>query len=521
MKRAATLLLLASACTLHSAHVDARSCTSNRQCSGGEICFLGECRGRSASLAVVVAEVRPPVDAQLTMLQRGGINLLQGVTQDFALQPPHAVAGSVRQELPDGGSEAAAASQVIFVAANPPLPDRVPSNTTRSDANGGFTTRLAPGGWSIAVTPPGPLPPAYDFPPVADQSGLDLLLPSQDKLLQVIGTVVFKADGPVAGARIAAVNAGGDPLSAPAVTDAAGKFTLLLPPGTTSYLLQVGPSGDTPAQGGDLPTFDAIVPDNPTNPTVVLVDVTPTVVVSGTISSGSPLPGVRVSAVNDDSKPWKMLRSAVTDANGAYALTLRSGNWIVDAIPAADAASPGIEERRVSISAPSFTVDLVCPDKARAVGMVVRPDGRPVGAGYTVNATRLPDALVTSRTATSTQTDVYGLYRLTGDRGLYRLEILPPPSTGLPRKIVQVELTGTGQSVGLPDIALAQPVEVVGRVHGAPSGGVDTFISGATVDFFALDAKGTSSILLGTSVTDVNGQFKAVLPDVPASAIAP
>jgi hypothetical protein len=38
------------------------------------------------------------------------------------------------------------------------------------------------------------------------------------------------------------------------------------------------------------------------------------------------------------------------------------------------------------------------------------------------------------------------------------------------------------------------------------------------VDFLALDASGTRSILIGSGVTDALGRYQAVLPDVAAPA---
>jgi len=43
-------------------------------------------------------------------------------------------------------------------------------------------------------------------------------------------------------------------------------------------------------------------------------------------------------------------------------------------------------------------------------------------------------------------------------------------------------------------------------------------VAGATVDFFALDASGTRSVLIGSGLTNASGQYRAVLPDVPAPA---
>ena len=43
-------------------------------------------------------------------------------------------------------------------------------------------------------------------------------------------------------------------------------------------------------------------------------------------------------------------------------------------------------------------------------------------------------------------------------------------------------------------------------------------VAGATVDFFALDSSGSQSVLIGSGLTNASGQYRAVLPDVPAPA---
>jgi hypothetical protein len=149
----------------------------------------------------------------------------------------------------------------------------------------------------------------------------------------------------------------------------------------------------------------------------------------------------------------------------------------------------------------------------QATGVVTRADGQRVGSGLQVTATRFPDHLVTGRSASTTPTDGSGTFTIVGDPGQYRLEIVPPAATGLPRTIVAVELPATSPAT-LPTVQLPAPLAVVGTV----TYGAGQPVIGATVDFFALDASGSRTNLIGSGLTDSQGRYRAVLPDVPSPA---
>ncbi|HKB77420.1 MAG TPA: hypothetical protein VKC58_12545, partial [Myxococcales bacterium] len=143
-----------------------------------------------------------------------------------------------------------------------------------------------------------------------------------------------------------------------------------------------------------------------------------------------------------------------------------------------------------------------------------RPDGQLVGAGYQIAAMRFPNRLVAGRLARATATDASGAFTIVGDAGHYRLEVVPPPTAGLPRKILSADLS-VGAPTQLPALQLSAALTVVGTVSKA---GSQAPIAGATVDFFALDSSGVRSVLIGSGLTDASGKYRAVLPDVPAPA---
>ncbi|MFL5309194.1 MAG: hypothetical protein ACJ79H_01940, partial [Myxococcales bacterium] len=111
-----------------------------------------------------------------------------------------------------------------------------------------------------------------------------------------------------------------------------------------------------------------------------------------------------------------------------------------------------------------------------------------------------------------------GAFTIVADGGRYRLEVVPPAATGLPRNIVSVELSGGELPARLPALQLSAALTVVGTVSRAIS---HAPVAGATVDFFALDSTGARSVLIGSGLTNASGQYRAVLPDVPAPADQP
>jgi hypothetical protein len=66
----------------------------------------------------------------------------------------------------------------------------------------------------------------------------------------------------------------------------------------------------------------------------------------------------------------------------------------------------------------------------------------------------------------------------------------------------------------LPPLRVSPPHELFGTVFASLPGNQPVRMPGATVDFYAVDASGKRSVLIGTAIADSSGQYKAVLPDV-------
>lgn len=561
MRRAwatAAALLALGACSLRKARTDAAPpCAGNAQCDPNNVCFLGECRPAAASLSQVAVEVRPPNDSQLGVLQRAHVDLHASAVVDFQLLPLLDVNGVV-VEAGDGGSGLATAdggpnadggvvdpgqstpiagATLTFTDHAPAIPDRVRKVTTHSGSNGAFATRLPAATWDLVVQPvdTAGVPP-FSLAEAVRNTGASLGLRVPNLGLTRVTGLLSAGGVPLAGASVSAIDPAGEPLAMP-VNTVDGGFELVLPPGPPPFRLQVSPEL---ADGGvgpsdPLPNFLPFGPagaPNFTDAAPIVKDLgplPPAAALTGTViaaHSGLPIAGARVSAVSTDGSGWTISRTTTAAADGSYALQLRAGNYLVEAAPETAPNLPAVsQELDLTVAAAGARQVIQCLPKSRAYGLVLLPgSGKPVGEGYQVTATRLPDRVVSGRTAFTTATDSAGIFHLVGDAGRYRLEIVPPHGAALPRKSVQIELAdGGGAEVALPAIQLSPPLTVYGSVTGQAtgSGAAGGPVANATVDFFAVDASGKSTVFLGTGLTDASGHYSTVLPDVPAPGLLP
>ena len=522
MKRSiAFAIALICACSLRAPRNNAASCVSVEQCGSGNACFLGQCRGHSAALGLVSVEVQPGGSSPFTTLQVAGLNLQQSVVQNFTPTPFVTVNGSVQQQQDSGGTAAVRGATVTFTSHAPVIADRVPQASAQSDSSGAFNLRLPQDRFDVAVRPPAPDPPfqaPQTFSPGTGSTAIfSAVLPSESSLVKVQGALSAGGES-LAGASVTALDGAGDLISSPVLVTSGNNFALSLPPGTSSYFLQVGPpasfgSGNSPAPGVlSLPNYQLPGSSN------VVVPLPQVATLSGTVvdSSGTPLPDVQVLVRSTSAEQFTLARSVNTASNGTFSFVLRAGEYQVEAAPPASIGQPAVSPAQtVTISASANnSLLLVCPPQVTHKQRVVLQNGKFAGPGFQVTATRVSDPLLSTRTAVTGVTDSNGFFLIVSDPGTYRVEITPPAGVALARHIAQIEVPEDSLDETLsPFITLDAPLTVVGTVHGTPAGGKDTPLSGATVSFFALDAGG-ASVLLGSAVTDDNGNYTCILPDI-------
>ena len=501
-----------------SSATPATPCNTTAQCLAGSTCFLGACRGRAGAISSVLVEVRPPNDSRSSLLQTAGVDLGRSLLNDFALAETLAISGSVAQASDTSGAQPVpvAAAAIAFTARGVIIPERVPEVSVQTDTSGSFNTRLPDATWDLTVLPPQLPVDRRNLGLTSANLSLALLLPAVSRLQRVQGALTA-AGVPLIGARVVAVDPGGISLGAATTSDAAGDFTLALPPDTTAFKLRIGPPSDT-GVAGPIPSFDAtpsganvLAPGAPLHTDVGALPLPATLTGRVVDAAAQPVAGARVYALSLDGKGWVISRTATSGADGVFRLQVREGRYLLEAAPGSATADLGLSsptEVQVGIGRP--LVQLFCPPKVHFLGLVLRPDGLPVGAGTQISASRLPDRLVSGRVAQVLPTDSTGHYQLIGDAGgQYRLDITPPRDLGLPRRAVVIDV-GTADGPTLPDVGLPSAVEAVGTVTARSTA---TPVAGATVEFFALDAGGRHAISLGSAITDEKGRYKAVLPD--------
>ena len=514
MSRALLMAAAVAGCALREPRTTGNAgapCSTSRQC-GRDVCFLGECRPAAANLSQVLVSLQPPNGSGLASEQHQ-IDLRTTALYEFTLQPPYSGSGSVKQDDPVRGPAPVAGASLTFTDRAAIVADQAQRAEALTDAAGNFSITLPRGAWNVLVVPPPPLPPYRTVFDTANPN-LDIHLPAP---LQNVALGLTSLDGgPVPGASLTAIDsAAGVQVSATALAQPDGGFTLVLPPSPPAYLVQVGPApdGGTPGAPPLVPTYAPLSVPAAGQP--LRVPLPPQGTLSGVVvdQRGTPISGAAVYARGDATQPWTLSRSDTTRPDGTFSLAVLSGSYSIEAAPAP--ADPAAVSGVQSAAAPGPILTLACPPKVLRSMTVLTSRGDPAGPGYQVTATRAPDALLTTRSATTTQTDSNGMFHIAGDPGSYRIDIVPPASTGLPRAVIGVELLNDtpGVEQQLPGASLSAPLNVVGRVSGASPGGSTMNVTGVTLSFFAVDSQG-HSVFLGSAVSDTNGQYKAVLPDV-------
>jgi hypothetical protein len=519
VNRAVVLAAMLVACSLREPRVTTTTCARSSQCSNANVCFLGECRAPAANLSIVTVEVRPPSGSPFGV-RKLQMDLRLGVVNDFPLSVLYSVAGAVTQDGSgvDGGT-------VVFTDHTPLIPDRVEQVVATTDVSGVYRPRLPQGIWDVLVQPPGVLPPYRAGPlDTAASPSLDFALPATASLIAYDGGLSVSEDGgPIAGARVSAVDSRGLAISAASVSDADGGYSLLVPPANEPFWMQIGPNTDV--DGGvaqtaapePFPTY----PPLPYAPSLVLPLPPPaTLTVRVVDSAGAPVPSAVIYVRTSDTA-WTLARSAVT-GTGESSIPLREGNYLVQAAPPPDTTAPALSSAHAIKLPAAGPIELTCPPKVRRFAKILDPDGKPVGVNFQVIATRIADALVPTRTAYTTPTDANGVFHIVADAGSWRLEIVPPVDVRLPRTIVGVTFDGDDPGESSMDaIRISRALRLGGLVTGRLSpGAADSPVRNAMLSFFSLDPNGRS-IFLGGGRTDDAGHYDIVLPDIAQAGAGP
>ncbi|MBX5483873.1 MAG: hypothetical protein IRZ16_18785 [Myxococcaceae bacterium] len=520
-----------------------RTCDTDQDCAGNQVCFADGCGDPGQGLVVEVL----PNAANKQYIQDWAIEKLAPVTNINA-SAPSVLQGELQQEILKGGPVGYSGDVTISAQGESLL---IPGRTrsvifTVALDKGAFQVPVHSGVYQLALTPRDPVFPPMIFDDVTVSPGevkfVDSTLPAVSSMLQVTGFLVKTANPrtipQTAEYDIQAFDAETDrPISqrvpvSSGTTISDGSFVLwVLPPeGAEEMIVRAFPRSSRvlgPAKAfrvplsanvGDLELGDYGVPVNVTGRVVSRTD-------------GKPVAGAlvhiegRVTGGGDFDGP-----SAQTDDTGAFAVqSLPTGNEgsldiIVEPPPS---ASAGQFRMQVEVPLQGGSVgDLLAPERVQVTGSLVEPDGDPA-AGVNIFAEplqSLSDDLPPPRGPFQGVTDANGNFSLALDPGEYRFDFVAMEAD-LPRvsRFVRVtatpSYTGEGfQPVDLPTFALSRGRTITGTIFAIPRplGTMDMLEPApyASFRFFRVVSNEgkASAIMLAEGTAGSDGTYSVVLP---------
>jgi hypothetical protein len=210
---------------------------------------------------------------------------------------------------------------------------------------------------------------------------------------------------------------------------------------------------------------------------------------------------------------WTLAREATTDAEGKYTLEVLPASYLVSATPPTGSKFGISALTAVRVAAAAVQAeDVVAPEKAALLAQVLTPQGAPA-ADVEVRVLRRPDGFTPSKTE-QTLTGPDGRFALMLDQGTWQIELVPLPSSGLPRRVLEVEMGLQDRELATP-IELFKPFELLGTANAAQPGGAPALaLAGARVEIYSLDIGRTEPVRIGEALTDDVGRWRAIVPNV-------
>lgn len=535
---ALALLLLATGCgAIYGPEegLDPRArqeCASNLECPASQLCFADGCGDPGDNL---VAEVTPDLRAGQPAQDFRVADVRGGVR--FELFPTALVGGTLSQAA-NGGADAGAAPYaepylVRLQGTSALIPGRTRRfETLANSPEGRYSLPVATGAFSVSLTPRGGAQPPVLLTPFTVEPGrvydVSYQLPALDALRKVGGTLLASGK-PALGLTLEVQALRADtlePLSQPApVNPATATFELWLPPGVAQavpFVVRATPSPVLPLPV--LPTrLFQVRPEDVLPLRLELGAYGSPVPVTGRVLSqeGRPVVGAVVYTRGEvGGGGTYRSESARTDAEGYFRVTtlpsapgVPADLWVVPS--PADAA--GLLRQQVPVPSSGAALgELRLPGKAQVEGTVRLPTERPAaGVVVTLSPVAALEGLPLPAAGATAVTTAEGLFRLSLDPGVYRLDALPSVD-GLPRlgRTVVVPPPGPDGVLRLsPDLVLSRGLLVSGtvtlRTRESPG---ERAAPSAAVRFFRVSGDGRGAELLAETVTDATGAYTLVLP---------
>jgi hypothetical protein len=563
---AAVLLLAASQGGCGKSHAKTPACTTDDQCTPTDlyVCMNGACLPRATGRTLAV-EILPPNGSASAQTELLGITLTSGQLT-LAADDKTTVVGTVHHAAQDPYSAQAHVKATIASR----IPGR--ANLQLETDMAGFAFALDVGtsrlGTNAAVLfIPNPQTPGEPTIPLTVQlePEVTLTFPLVSDLTTLRGQVLDASSNPLPGFT-AQVLWAGQPVSNVTTTDDTGSFSLLVPPGAVSLppndLVSLSISNADPTANSlqlmTSPTsLKTLAAADPTAPAPVYL-MPPYAVTPGPVEffvqPATPIPtdgGASdavdggVQALSDVSVRFRTtlaapsgtavyVQRAVSDGSGAVAVPLIAAavdvaqDYQIAIQPPPGTSEPASAYAAQCIAALPLTIGaagqapaaqtVVLLGKLSLTGTVTDSTGAPA-AGVTVNATQTSSAGgcqdATLAPPVSTTTDTMGRYSLLVDPGTYIIDSDPPAGASWPRLTEGGSAAVVVAADLVHDIGLPAGEVAIGTVYASDGA---TPLPMATINIFAVLCQSapcpdaTAPVLLARTQSDLNGQFRAVVP---------
>ena len=369
----------------------------------------------------------------------------------------------------------------------------------------------------------------------------DIEVPDFDQYLVVTGTVVSLEDppSPVQSAKVVGFSQDTGNITSTGVTNAAGEFTVLVPPPADvqgeEVSFQVRPSLDNELVPSAVFDDIQVKEDMELGELTVgslanLVPVTVLVADEAGIFTPQTLGGtvVRFSGGEDGSQ---FLVERTVSSQSQVAFSLPPGTYVLSVVPPAY-STLGIHQELLKIDGngeSGQSVQVALQSKPRIHGWVLDPQGAELARAHVVATFTgkgvYPDTAPLATRKVDAWSDDSGHYEMNLDPGQYSLVIDPPAGSGLPRRVLRNVFVSNSQQRTL---RISYPVLVTGRIDGYQ---VDSTVNeaGETIETFELREAGGVRVELfnsgdlseneqevpiptATGTTDSQGRFTLIVP---------
>ncbi|MBN1960171.1 MAG: hypothetical protein JW841_04435 [Deltaproteobacteria bacterium] len=487
---------------------NAQECFRIEDCGDDRICFLGTCQKQGYSIQQVYAELTPPDTTDFLRQQPSDALELSAGYQEIYLSPTIIIQGLVKSL--DTLYAGTLIAKKLETLTSHDIIQRV-----AVDAETGYKLAAVSGNYDMKFIPyqneeqqSGRPPISYNKMTIFENANVDLAYPNTADLLIVNGRIFYSVTDNLAMSQAyvsaSATDNEGDILnSSTAITNEAGEYSLVFPPGATNFEVTVHPYDNLYVPET---TFNVSYNESNNRLDDINLGVAMTLfnaTVRGIDDTILPETVVFFYSKNIGKNNGTFLLQLTTDEQGNLnQASLLPGDYTITVVPPKTGAYAVTSTTAKITTEGTNDIALIAIKKVRFSGMIYTNQKIPLAAAHISLTLR---DVPTARYYDIDSNDS-GSFYLDIDPGDYDLVVQPPVGVPLPRYRVLKSVSDKDKYI---DINLYNPVFVYGRVL-SPDG---IPIAGVSIDLYATEL-GVDLIpmLVGLGVTGSKGEFVIPVP---------